>query len=155
MANTYTQISIHAVFSVKGRENFITQAWRERLHTYIAGIIRTDAKLLAVGGWKDHVHVFYGLDPAISISDMMQKIKTNSSKWINENGFVKGKFRWQEGYAAFSYARSQRNTVIKYILNQEEHHKVKSFKTEYLEMLKKFDVDYDERYVFEFYDQIS
>ncbi len=152
MGNTYTQISIHAVFSVKGRENFITKEWRDELHSYIAGIIRDDAKSLAVGGWKDHVHVFYGLPPALSISDMMQKVKANSSRWINEKRLVKGKFQWQEGYGAFSYAKSQRDTVIKYIMSQEKHHKNKSFKAEYLDMLNKFEVEYNEKYLFEFYE---
>ena len=147
MANTYTQISIHAVFAVKARENIITKEWRDDLHKYISGIIGDEgAKSLAVGGWKDHVHVLFGLQPVLSISELLKKIKANSSRWINEQHFVKGKFQWQEGYGAFSYSRSQRDPVIKYIMNQEEHHCKQTFKEEYLAMLKNFKVEYDEKY---------
>jgi len=152
MANTYTQISIHAVFAVKGRENIITKDWRDRLHEYIAGIIRKDSTVLAVGGWKDHVHIFTGLPPTIAVSDFVQKVKTNSSKWINEQKLVMGKFQWQEGYGAFSYSRSQRDNVINYIMRQEEHHKIKTFQEEYLDFLKKFDVEYKPEYLFEYYE---
>ena len=153
MANTYTQISIHAVFAVKARENIITKEWRDDLHKYISGIISDEgSKSLAVGGWKDHVHVLFGLQPVLSISELLKKIKANSSRWINERHFVKGKFQWQEGYDAFSYSRSQRDPVIKYIMNQEEHHRKQTFKEEYLGMLKNFKVDYDEKYLFEFYE---
>jgi len=153
MANTYTQISIHAIFAVKHRENFITKDWRNDLHSYISGTIsNTGSKPLAVGGWKDHVHLFFGMNPTIAISEFIKVIKSNSSKWINEQGFLKGKFQWQESYAAFSYSKSQRNSVIRYIMNQEQHHATKTFKEEYLETLKKFDVEYDEKYLIEFYD---
>lgn len=153
MANTYTQISIHAVFAVKHRENVITQEWRNELHKYIAGTITGEgAKSLAVGGWKDHVHVFFGLQPALAISEILKKIKANSSRWINEQGFIKGKFEWQSGYGAFSYSRSQRDPVIKYIMNQEKHHKTHTFKEEYLKMLHDFEVMYDEQYLFSFYE---
>jgi putative transposase len=153
MANTYTQISIHAIFAVKHRENFITKQWRDRLHSYVSGVLKSeDATSLAVGGWLDHVHVFFGMPPTKNISDILRVVKANSSKWINENRLVKGKFQWQEGYAAFSYSRSQRDTVINYIMQQEEHHQKKSFKEEYLEMLKNFEVDFDEKYLFEFYE---
>jgi len=143
MANTYTQISIQAVFNVKGRENFIVNTWRDSLHQYIAGIIRNEATTLAVGGWKDHVHIFFGLPPTLSISDLLQKVKANSSRWINEQKLVKGKFQWQEGYGAFSYSRSQRDAVMNYIMNQEQHHKVNTFQKEYLDMLNKFEVVYE------------
>ena len=153
MANTYSQITIHSVFAVKHRENFITQHWRDNLHQYISGIITNKgAKSLAVGGWKDHVHILFGMPVTISIADFMSAVKANSSKWINEQQFVKGKFQWQSGYPAFSYARSQRDIVIKYIMNQEEHHRTKSFKEEYLKMLLDFDITYDNGYLFEFYD---
>ena len=154
MPNTYTQITIHAVFAVKGRANIITKEWRDELHSYITGIIRSEknVKSLAVGGWKDHVHILFGLPPTLAVSDLLQKVKQNSSKWINEKKFTLGKFQWQEGFGAFSHSRSQRNNVINYIMNQEEHHKNKTFRDEYLDMLKKFDVDYDEKYVFEFYE---
>lgn len=152
MPNTYTQITIHAVFAVKGRANIITKEWRDELHSYLTGIIRSEknVKSLAVGGWKDHVHILYGLPPTLAVSDLLQKVKQNSSKWINEKKFTLGKFQWQEGFGAFSHSRSQRNSVINYIMNQEEHHKNKTFREEYLDILKKFDVDYDEKYVFEF-----
>ena len=139
MANTYSQISIHAIFAVKGRENFIIKAWREDLHSYIAGIINQDdgLKSLAVGGWKDHVHIFFGLSVSLPISDVLRIVKSKSSKWINDKKHVKGKFQWQEGYSAFSYSKSQRNNVIQYIINQEEHHRTKTFKEEYFEILRK------------------
>ena len=129
MPNTYSQISIHSVFAVKGRENLITREWRDELHKYISGIITANnAKSLAVGGWKDHVHIFFGMPVTICVSDFMSAVKANSSKWINEQGFVKGKFQWQSGYGAFSYSRSQRHQVINYIMTQEEHHKTKTSK---------------------------
>ncbi len=153
MANTYSQISIHAVFAVKFRENIITKDWRDDLHSYISGILKNDGETpLAVGGWVDHVHIFFGLPTSKSISDVLQTVKANSSKWINEKQFVKGKFQWQNGFGAFSFARSQRDTVINYIMTQEAHHSKKTFKQEYLEMLKKFEVQYDEKYLFEFYE---
>jgi REP element-mobilizing transposase RayT len=153
MANTYTQISVHTVFAVKGRANIITKEWRDDLHRYISGIVTGEgAKLLAVGGWKDHVHVFMGLQPVLSIAEILQKIKANSSRWINEQHFVKGKFQWQRGYGAFSYARSQRDPVIKYIMNQEEHHRNQTFREEFIGMLINFEVEYDEKFLFEFYD---
>ena len=152
MANTYTQISIQAVFTVKGRENLIVNSWRDSLHQYIAGIVRKEATSLAVGGWKDHVHIFFGLPPVLSISDLVKKVKANSSRWINDHNYVKGKFQWQEGYGAFSYSRSHRDAVIKYIVNQEQHHKAKTFREEYLDMLNKFEIIYEPKYLFEFYD---
>jgi putative transposase len=152
MANTYTQLSIQSIFAVKGRENIITVKWRDELHKYIAGIIRKETTLLAVGGWKDHIHIFFGLPPTIAVSEFVQKVKSNSSKWVNDQNFVKGKFQWQEGYGAFSYSRSQRDEVINYIMRQEEHHKTKSFREEYLGFLEKFEVDYKPEYLFEYYD---
>jgi putative transposase len=152
MANTYTQITIQAIFAVKGRENIISGTWRDELHKYIAGIIRNESALLAVGGWKDHIHIFYGLPPTMAVAEFVQKVKSNSSKWINDQKFVKGKFQWQEGYGAFSYSRSQRDEVINYIMHQEEHHKNKSFREEYLGFLKKFEVDYKPEYLFEYYE---
>jgi REP element-mobilizing transposase RayT len=152
MANTYTQISIQAIFAVKGRENIITRDWRDELHKYIAGIIRKESTLLAVGGWKDHIHIFTGLPPAISISEFVQKVKSNSSRWINEQKVVRGKFEWQEGYGAFSYSRSQRDDVINYIMRQEDHHKTRSFREEYLDFLQKFEIEYKPEYLFEYYE---
>jgi len=153
MANTYSQITIHAVFAVKGRENFIASEWRDSLHQYISGIITwKDEKSLAVGGWKDHVHILFWLPTTISIADFMSAVKASSSGWINDKKFIKGKFHWQSGYGAFSFAKSQRDIVIKYIMNQEEHHSKKTFKEEYLKMLLDIDVEYESKYLFEFYD---
>jgi REP element-mobilizing transposase RayT len=155
MPNTYSQISIHAVFAVKFRDNLIMPSWQESLHRYISGIItNNNAKSLAVGGWKDHVHVFFGMSVTTCVADLMSIIKANSSKWINEQKFVKGRFQWQIGYAAFSYSRSQRDNVINYIIKQEEHHRIKTFKEEYLKMLADFDIAYNEKYLLEFYDNI-
>jgi len=151
MPNTYTQINIHAVFTVKGRENLLTQKFRPKLFEYISGILKNiDQFPLAVNGYQDHVHIFFELKPTRTITEIMRIVKSNSSKWINENGFINGKFSWQEGYGAFSYSRSQRNDVINYIINQEQHHSKVPFKTEYLELLNKFDVEYDNKYLFEF-----
>jgi REP element-mobilizing transposase RayT len=152
MANTYSQISIQAVFAVKGRENIIANYWRDDLHKYISGIINKEAKSLAVGGWQDHVHIFFGLPPTLSIAKLLQTVKANSSKWINEQNFINGKFQWQEGYGAFSYSKNQRDAVIKYVMSQEEHHKQKNFRTEYLEILNTFEIEFDPKYIFEFYE---
>ncbi len=153
MANTYTQINIHAIFSVKGRENIITRNFRKRLHQYIAGIINnTKNYSLVVNGHKDHVHLLFEMHPTNSLSGIMKDVKSNSSKWVNKNNLVKGHFSWQEGYGAFSYSRSQRDQVIKYIIEQEQHHAKKPFRDEYLELLKKFEIPFENHYVFEFYD---
>jgi putative transposase len=153
MSNTYSQITIHAVFAVKYRENFITKDWRDHLHQYISGIITNrGAKSLAVGGWKDHVHILFGMPVTTCISDFMSAVKASSSGWINDQRYVKGKFQWQSGYGAFSFAKSQRDIVIKYSMNQEEHHRIITFKEEYIKMLNDFDVAYEDKYLFEFYD---
>lgn len=153
MANTYSQISIHAVFAVKYRDNYITKDWRDELHSYISGVITNQgAKSLAVGGWLDHIHVFFGMPVTTCIADFMQAVKANSSRWVNEKRFLSQKFQWQSGYGAFSYARSQRSNVINYIKNQEQHHSTKSFKQEYFEILQKFEVEYNEKYLFEFFE---
>jgi REP element-mobilizing transposase RayT len=153
MANTYSQINIHCVFAVKNRENIIIKNFRDNLHRYMSGILKNDhAYPLAIGGWKDHMHVFFELPVTLPVSKLMQMLKASSSKWINDNKLVKGKFQWQEGYGAFSYSRSQRDTVINYIMNQEAHHRVKTFREEYLELLERFKISYDEKYLFEFYE---
>jgi REP element-mobilizing transposase RayT len=155
MPNTYSQINIHCIFAVKGRENIITNNLRDDLHKYLSGILsHENAFPLAVGGWKDHVHVFFELPITSCVSDLMRILKANSSKWINDNKFIKGKFRWQEGYAAFSHSKSQRNSVIQYIINQELHHGVKSFKEEYLSLLENLGIKYEDEYLFEFYDEV-
>ena len=153
MANTYTQINIHAVFSVKGRSNLLTQNFRDDLFKYISGILNnTNQYSLAVNGYLDHVHIFFELHPTSAVADILEVVKTNSSKWINKNKFVTGEFAWQKGYGAFSYSRSQRNNVIQYIMKQEEHHKNRTFREEYLDLLKKYEIPFEDKYVFEFYD---
>ena len=152
MANTYTQLNIHAVFSVKGRENLLSKTVRDELFPYIAGIVKSFNNFpLAVNGYKDHVHLFFELSPSLSVSDVLEKVKSNSSKWINDKKLMPGKFSWQAGYAAFSYSRSQRANVIQYIVNQEQHHKNTTFREEYLKFLEMFKLDVDLRYLFEFY----
>ncbi len=153
MSYTYSQINIQCVFAVKGKKNIITKNFRDNLHKYMSGILKKDtAYPLAVGGWKDHVHVFFELNPHTKISDLMRMLKSTSSKWINDNKYVSDKFQWQEGYGAFSYSKSQRNEVIKYIINQEHYHKEITFKQEYLGMLEKFEIEFKDEYLFEFYD---
>lgn len=153
MTGTFSQIYIQIVFAVKGRENLIGNGWKTELHKYIAGIIKgKEQKPIIVNGMADHIHAFVGLRPAMAISDLARDIKNNSSKFINGKGLVKGKFSWQEGYGAFSYSHSQIGNVYDYILNQEEHHKKKTFKEEYLDFLKKFEIEFDEKYLFEWYD---
>ena len=150
MANTYTQLYIHIVFTVKGRQNLIQKQWREELHKYICGIVnRQNEKVYAIGGVADHVHILISIKPNIAISDLVREIKANSSKWVNEKRFVLGKFEWQEGFGAFSYAQSQLNAVINYINTQELHHKNKTFKEEYLDLLSKFSIEYEEKYLFD------
>jgi REP element-mobilizing transposase RayT len=153
MANTFTQLNVQTVFAVKGRENIITSHFRTKLFEYISGILKNSNQYpLAVNGYKDHVHIFFELNPNSSFSDVLETVKANSSKWINSNKLVSGRFEWQRGYSGFTYSRSQRNDVIQYIMNQESHHKTETFKEEYLEMLKKSEMEYDERYIFEFYE---
>jgi putative transposase len=150
MANTYTQLYIQLVFAVKGKGSFIFEKNRVVLEKYICGIINNNnSKPLAIYCNPDHLHVLMGLHPNISVSDMTRDIKTNSSKFINENRWMAGKFQWQDGFGAFTYAKSQIDAVSKYILNQPEHHKKKTFKEEYLLMLQKFEIKYDEKYLFD------
>lgn len=154
MANTYTQLNIQAVFTIKGRENFLLTNFQTELFEYISGILRNIGQYpLAVNGTHNHVHIFFELNPSNSIAEILEKVKANSSRWINEKQFVPGKFEWQRGYGGFSYSHSQRNHVIRYIINQKKHHLHKTFKEEYLELLKNFEIEYDENYIFEFYDE--
>lgn len=149
MANTYTQIHIHFVFAVKFRQAIICDEWKAELYKYIAGIIKNNNhKLLAINGVSDHIHILIGIRPAQSISELMKNIKQDSSKWINKNRFLKSHFEWQEGYGAFSYSKSQLVAVVNYIQNQESHHKKKTFSEEYIDFLEKFEVDYDEKFIF-------
>lgn len=149
MANTYTQIHIQAVFAVRKRTGLIQDPWKDELYKYITGIVQNyDHKLLAINGIPDHLHVFFGMRPNQSLSDLMQDIKGSSSKWINDQNFIKDRFEWQQGYGAFSYRKSDVKNVIAYIRNQELHHQKKGFLEEYTDLLKEFEVDYDDRYIF-------
>lgn len=150
MPNTYSQIYIQIVFAVKGRQNLILPSFREELHKYITGIVQNrDQKMLAIFCMPDHIHILIGMKPSISVSDLTRDIKAGSSNFINEKNWIRGKFNWQEGFGAFSYSRSQIDNVVKYILNQGEHHKQTSFKEEYLKLLKEFEIKYDDKYLFE------
>ena len=149
MANTYTQIYIHVIFAVQGRQNLIKPEYNDELQKFITGIVSGEKqKMIAINNMPDHVHLLVGLRPDSSLSDLVRTIKAGSSKFISEKRWVAGRFSWQEGFGAFSYARSQLGAVIRYIQNQPKHHARKSFRDEYVELLEKFNVDYDQRYIF-------
>ncbi len=153
MPGTFSQIYIQYVMAVKGRRNFILPEFEEELYKYIAGIIKgKQQKPLAVNGMPNHLHILVGLKPAMRISDLIRDIKNNSSNFINDRGWLQQKFEWQDGYGAFSYAHSAFGNVIEYIKNQKQHHKKKTFRTEYLELLSKFEIPFGGKYLFEFYD---
>ena len=149
MPNTYTQLYVQCVFAVENRISLIHREWEEELKKYITGIVQNHKhKMIAINGIPDHLHVFVGLHPTQSISDLMKVVKGESSEWVNQNRFVRGRFSWQEGFGAFSYSRSQIDAVYKYIMNQKEHHKRTTFMEEYIDLLEKFEIDYDPRYIF-------
>lgn len=153
MANTYTQLYVQFVFSVKGRENLIKEYFRDELEKVICGIIsHHKSKTYAIYCNPDHTHIFVGMHPAIAPSKLMEQVKSGSSNWLNTKKYIAGKFSWQDGYGAFTYSKSQIDHVVRYILNQPEHHKKQSFREEYLLFLKKFDMEYDIRYLFDWYD---
>lgn len=153
MAGTYSQVYIQVIFAVNGRQNLIGKSWKEELNKYIAGIVKgKEQKSIIVNGMPDHIHTFIGLKPVMAISDLVRDIKNNSSKFINDRKFVRGKFSWQEGYGVFSYSHSHISRVYNYILNQEKHHQNRTFKQEYLELLKKFEIEFNEKYLFEWID---
>ncbi len=146
MANTYTQIYLQFVFAVQDRISLIRSEWKDELYKYITGIVQNNKhKLIAINGMPNHLHVFVGSKPHQLVPDLLQDIKGCSSTWINEKRFVRGKFRRQAGYGAFSYSHSHIDSVVKYIMNQEDHHKKKTFREEYLELLERFHIPYDER----------
>ena len=150
MANTYTQIQIHAVYAVKYRQALIHKKWQNELHQYTTGIIKNQGhKLLAINSVQDHLHLLIGMRPVQSLSDLMEQVKGGSSKWINDKRLTSQHFNWQAGFGAFSIGSSSIHSVANYIMNQEEHHRKKSFREEYLELLREFDIDFDERYVFQ------
>ena len=148
MANTFTQIYIHFVFAVQNRASLIQPEWKDELYKYIRGIVQKNGhKLIAINGTANHVHIFIGYKLHQLIPKLMQDVKGSSSKWINEKKFVRGKFSWQEGYGAFSYSHSQIDHVVRYINNQEKHHKKRTFREEYILLLKKFNIQFDEKYI--------
>jgi REP element-mobilizing transposase RayT len=151
VANTYTQIYIQTVFAVSGRASLIKPEFKAQLYKYIGGVIKNNGhKPIAINGMPDHIHILIGMKPSMALSDLVRDIKANSSKHVNENRWVRGRFEWQEGYGAFSYGHSQYSSVATYIENQEQHHQRRSFKSEYLTLLQKFDIAFEDKYVFEF-----
>lgn len=148
MANTFTQIYLHLVFAVQNRISLINPEWKAELYKYITGIVQNNGhKLIAINGIANHLHLAVGYKPHQLIPDLLQDIKGYSSKWVNEKKFVRGKFNWQEGYGAFSFSHSQIDRVVKYINNQEQHHKKVSFREEYIQLLKKYNIPFDEKYI--------
>ena len=149
MSKTYSKIYHHYVFAVQKRAMLIQPSWRNELYKYMTGCINNhQCKVMAIGGVADHVHILVSMHPAISPSSLMADVKRSSSLWINERHFVPCRFAWQEGFGAFSYAKSDIKNVAKYIENQEEHHKKRGFRDEYLKILKSFNIEYDEKYIF-------
>jgi putative transposase len=149
--NTFSQIYIQTVFAVSNRQSLIKPEFKEDLYKYVSGIVRNQGqKLIAINGVADHVHVLIGLRPAMALADLVQEIKADSTNFINKNRWVRGRFSWQEGYGAFSYGHSQLNTIIRHIQNQEKHHRRRSFRDEYLTLLRKFDIGFEKKYLFEF-----
>ncbi len=154
MPNTYTQLYIQFVFAVKHRQALINTSWKNGLFKYITGIVQNKgSKMLAINGMADHIHVFIGYKPSISIPDLVKDIKLATNDWINKNHLTNQKFAWQEGYGAFSYSRTQIKNVCDYIENQEQHHSKQTFKEEYVSFLKNFEIEYDDKYLFEFIDE--
>jgi REP element-mobilizing transposase RayT len=149
MPGTFSQIYIQVVFAVQNRESMIHTSWEEELYKYISGIIRNkEQKMLAINGMPDHIHFFIGMKPSCCLSDLVREIKKSSTVFIKEKNLSKFKFNWQEGYGAFSYSHSQIDSVVKYIINQKEHHKKQTFREEYIDFLKKFEIEFKEDYLF-------
>jgi putative transposase len=149
MSNTFTRIYIQSVFAVQGRKNLISRSFEDELYSYIGGILKNKGhQPLAINGMSDHIHVFFGMKPTEALSDLIRDIKSNSSGFINDKNWIRGKFHWQEGFGGFSYSDSQLNYIIRYINNQKQHHENKSFREEYLSLLKEFNIKYDSKYVF-------
>ena len=153
MAGTFSQIYIQVVFAVKGRESLLQKPWRDEVFKYMSGIIKEkNQKPIIVNGVEDHVHLFVGLKPSMCLSDLVRDVKNNTTNFINDKKLTKKKFFWQEGFGAFSYSHSHIDNVYKYILNQEEHHRKQTFKAEYHEYLEKFEIEHDDKYLFEWID---
>ena len=152
MANTYSKLYVQVIFAVKHRYNSISKQWENELYKYISGIVKgTSNKLHAIGGVHDHIHLLISYRSSVCLSDLVRDIKSNSSGFINRKGFLQSGFQWQKGYGAFSYGHSQVPDVIQYIKNQKEHHKHLTFREEYRSFLRKFCIEYDEQYLFDFY----
>ena len=148
MANTYTQLYIHLVFSPKNRTALIKKEWKDDLEKYITGIVQNHKhKLIAIGSMPDHIHIFIGMRPVQSISSLVQNVKSESSKWIKENKFCRSSFAWQEGFGAFSYSKAHVDDVIRYIQNQEAHHGSLTYVEELMDLLEEHGIDYDEKYL--------
>ena len=148
MANTYTQIHIQAVFAVQNRQSLINSQWKDELYKYMTGIIQNyEQKVLQINGMPDHIHILFGMRPTQALSELMKQLKQDSSRWLNEKYLLREKFSWQAGYGAFSYSKSDVHNVIKYIQNQELHHKTITFEAEYRKLLDGFNIEYDERYI--------
>jgi REP element-mobilizing transposase RayT len=148
--STFSQIYIQVVFAVKNRDAIIDYSWEERLYQYITGIVqKKEQKMLAINGMPDHIHFFIGMKPSCCLSDLVRDVKKSSNGLINENKLTKFKFNWQEGYGAFSYSHSQIDNVVKYIMNQKQHHQKQTFRQEYIDFLKKIEIQYDEKHLFD------
>ena len=153
MAGTFSQIYIQVVFAVKNRDSLINKSWEEELYKYLTGIVRNkEQKMLAIKGMPDHIHFLIGMRPSCCLSDLVREVKKSSNEFINEKKYNKLKFQWQEGYGAFSYSHSALDNVISYIMNQKEHHIKRTFKEEYMDFLKKFDIEFKDEYLFEWID---
>jgi putative transposase len=156
MANTYTQCYFHLVFAVKNRRALINADWKDNLEKYITGIVQNHKhKLLAIGSMPDHIHIFIGYNMNHLIPDLVEEIKTSSNAWINNNRLSNVKFEWQKGYGAFTHSRSDLKRIGNYVNNQQEHHRAKSFREEYLEILVKNGIEFKDEYVFTFFDDLS
>lgn len=154
MAGTHSRLYIQVVFAVKGRQNLLQKEWRDEVFKYMCGIIKNKGhKPIIVNGVSDHVHAFIGLKPVMALSDLVRDVKNNSTNFINDNQWVKGRFSWQEGYGAFSYSHSQIQYVYNYILNQESHHSGQTFQNEYMDFLRKFEIEHDVKYLFDWLEQ--
>ena len=154
MTGTFSQIYIQIVFAVKNRDSLIQPEWETELFKYITGIVRNqEQKMLAIGGTSNHIHFLLGMKPACCLSDLVREIKKSSNSFIKEKQFTRYNFQWQEGYGAFSYSHSALNSVIQYIQNQKEHHKRKTFREEYVQFLKSFEIEFKDEYLFKWIDE--
>ena len=154
MANTFSQIYLQFVFAVRNRQSLIKKENKEELHKYITGIVQNrKSKMLAIHCMPDHAHIFVGFKPVMEISDLVKEIKVASNEFINSKGWLNNKFAWQNGYGVFSYSQSHIDAVVKYILNQEQHHQKKTFNQEYHQLLEKFKISFEEKYLFDFFEQ--